>query len=194
MRGGGWRHLIDGLEETHDLTAGWSEASLIRRLWGEGVPPGFLLGLPEQATFAMAPAEAPDPVASLLAEAARPHADHDDPGQPDAFDVTQGNLLNGRPEDPGRPLRTDGPSGAVIETSVRLDAVPTTGAGVAFGDTFKLHSQPGSQLKVYLDFDGHTTTGTQWNTYFGQAAGFYSAAFSLDGAESFTEAELLRIQ
>ena len=38
--------------------------------------------------------------------------------------------------------------------------------------------------KVFLDFDGHTTTGTSWNSYFG-ASTFYSPAFSIDACESF---------
>jgi len=30
-------------------------------------------------------------------------------------------------------------------------------------ETFKLHSKPGSNYTIYLDFDGHVTEGTTWN-------------------------------
>ena len=34
----------------------------------------------------------------------------------------------------------------------------------AAGPAFELHSKPGSNRVIYLDFDGHTITGTAWNT------------------------------
>ena len=34
----------------------------------------------------------------------------------------------------------------------------------ATGPAFELHSKPGSNRVIYLDFDGHTITGTAWNT------------------------------
>ncbi|WP_406049791.1 pre-peptidase C-terminal domain-containing protein [Kribbella sp. NBC_00889] len=33
----------------------------------------------------------------------------------------------------------------------------------ATGPAFELHSKPGSNRVIYLDFDGHTITGTAWN-------------------------------
>lgn len=33
----------------------------------------------------------------------------------------------------------------------------------ALDQTFRLHSRPGSSKVLYLDFDGHTITGTRWN-------------------------------
>ena len=85
------------------------------------------------------------------------------------------------------------PLGAVIEGGVNTALVPTAGIGIALGDTFRLNSLPGSTYTVFLDFDGHTTAGTAWNSYF-NATSFYSSAFALDGSESFNEAELLAIQ
>lgn len=82
---------------------------------------------------------------------------------------------------------------AAIESGVDTALVPAGGIGIALGDTFRLHSLPGSPYTVFLDFDGHTTAGTAWNSYF-KTASFHSSAFSLDGAESFNEAELLHIQ
>lgn len=59
--------------------------------------------------------------------------------------------------------------------------------------TFQLHSSPTSSKVIYLDFDGHTTTGTSWNNSMG--ASFYSPAYDLDGNPgSFNNEELSRIQ
>ncbi|MDO9714404.1 zinc-dependent metalloprotease family protein, partial [Paracraurococcus lichenis] len=79
-----------------------------------------------------------------------------------------------------------------IESSVVLDALPAGGL-VSYGNTFSLHSLPTSSYKVYLDFDGYTTTGLIWNSYWNTPS-FYSKAFSLDGNETFNSAELLSIQ
>lgn len=85
-----------------------------------------------------------------------------------------------------------GPQGAVIDPGVPLDTMPAGGL-TTYGNTFKLHSLPSSSYKVYLDFDGFTTAGTAWNSYWNSPS-FYSEAYSLDGSESFTATELLRIQ
>ena len=34
-------------------------------------------------------------------------------------------------------------------------------------ETFKLHSRPSATKVIYLDFNGHTTSNTAWNTRFG---------------------------
>jgi hypothetical protein len=54
------------------------------------------------------------------------------------------------------------------------DVLGGTGATVTTGSsntliwpidsTLRLHSNPNSPRKIYLDFNGHTTTGTQWNS------------------------------
>jgi hypothetical protein len=38
-----------------------------------------------------------------------------------------------------------------------------TAVAVSQGPAFQLHSKPGSNRIIYLDFDGHTITGTAWN-------------------------------
>ncbi|QDT92883.1 choice-of-anchor Q domain-containing protein [Gimesia algae] len=59
-------------------------------------------------------------------------------------------------------------------------------------DTFNLSSLPGSNFTIYLDFDGHTTTGTQWNTAFGTIV---TPAYDTDGnVGSFSLAEIEVIQ
>jgi hypothetical protein len=55
-----------------------------------------------------------------------------------------------------------------LEDSLDLNEFEVESASSAFGDTaepsttaaFTLHSRPGSSRLIYLDFDGHTTTGT----------------------------------
>jgi hypothetical protein len=39
----------------------------------------------------------------------------------------------------------------------------TKAVAAAAGPAFELHSKPGSNRVIYLDFDGHTITGTAWN-------------------------------
>lgn len=47
--------------------------------------------------------------------------------------------------------------------------------------TFKLHSRPTAAKKIYLDFDGHVTSGTGWNQDFTNGADIVSAPFDQDG-------------
>lgn len=58
-------------------------------------------------------------------------------------------------------------------------------------DTFKLHSLPSATKKIYLDFDGHVTSGTLWQG----GASFDTPAFSLDANYAqFSDAERQAIQ
>ena len=60
-------------------------------------------------------------------------------------------------------------------------------------DVFNLQSKPDSNFTIYLDFDGHVTEGTSWNSSYGIDT-IVSPPFDLDGnATSFSQAELERI-
>jgi PKD repeat protein len=60
--------------------------------------------------------------------------------------------------------------------------------------TFALHSRPGSKRKIYLDFNGHTTTGAAWNTSYGMAS-IISPAFDTDGVPgTFSTNEIAVVQ
>jgi hypothetical protein len=60
--------------------------------------------------------------------------------------------------------------------------------------TFLLQSRPGASKVIYLDFNGHTTSGTSWNDST-MGSSFYSPAYGIDGNPSlFSDAELIRIQ
>jgi PKD repeat protein len=49
-------------------------------------------------------------------------------------------------------------------------------------DAFALHSRPNSPVRIYLDFTGHTTTGTAWNSSYG--ATIVSRGLDFDGVSS----------
>lgn len=51
-------------------------------------------------------------------------------------------------------------------------------------DAFQLHSLPGATRVIYLDFDGHVTRGTAWNSAYMGGADIVSAPFDLDGDPS----------
>lgn len=58
--------------------------------------------------------------------------------------------------------------------------------------TFLLHSRPGANRTIYLDFNGATLSNTAWNSNSGSIT---AKAFDIDGnAASFSDAELQRIQ
>ncbi|MEY4231769.1 MAG: hypothetical protein RLZZ362_2618, partial [Actinomycetota bacterium] len=60
-------------------------------------------------------------------------------------------------------------------------------------DVFALHSRPGAKLAIFIDVDGHTTTGTPWNSSYGSS--ITSAPFDLDGKPgTFNQTERDRIQ
>jgi hypothetical protein len=60
--------------------------------------------------------------------------------------------------------------------------------------TFLLHSNPDASKVIYLDFNGHTTSGTSWNDST-MGSSFYSPAYDVDGNPSlFSDVELIRIQ
>ncbi|MBG1268751.1 hypothetical protein [Nostoc sp. WHI] len=61
--------------------------------------------------------------------------------------------------------------------------------------TFSLNSLPGANHTIYLDFDGHITSGTFWNEFFTGGADIVTSAFDFDGnTASFSSAELERIR
>lgn len=56
-------------------------------------------------------------------------------------------------------------------------------------DALKLHSLPGVNRVIHLDFDGHTTSGTSWNSSYVGGATIVSGAFDLDGDPSTFNAD-----
>lgn len=70
---------------------------------------------------------------------------------------------------------------------------PAIWQGANLDDTFRLHSNPSASKTIYLDFNGHTTTNTDWNTQYGMST-ITSPAYSLDGSAAFSDQELINIQ
>lgn len=66
----------------------------------------------------------------------------------------------------------------------------TTGAApYPYAQTFALHSRPGSNRTLYIDFDGATVAGTAWNTSYNQAS-VTAEPYDSDGnPASFSNAE-----
>ncbi len=54
----------------------------------------------------------------------------------------------------------------------------------ALSDTFRLHSRSRSAVRIYLDFTGHRTSGTDWNAAYTRGWDFGTPAFDLDGDPS----------
>ena len=75
-------------------------------------------------------------------------------------------------------------------TTVAPAGTVAAAAPFPVGDTFLLHSKPGSQRVIYLDFNGYTTTGSAWNS-----GTITAAAFNMDSdPTTFSATELERIQ
>lgn len=96
-------------------------------------------------------------------------------------------------------LRFDGQDGLYYEepaTSNTQSAGATSYSSVSPFDparTFLLHSNPGATKVLLLDFDGHTTTGTAWNSTYGTS--ITSGPYDIDGApDAYSEQELANIQ
>jgi hypothetical protein len=78
----------------------------------------------------------------------------------------------------------DSPATAAQEVSAAAATPALTQAEV-----FSLSSNPGARKKILLDFDGHTVSGTWWNTK--KSPVIYAKAYDKDNnPESFSQAEL----
>ena len=77
----------------------------------------------------------------------------------------------------------------------RRHTPPAAALPASLANTFKLHSLAGANHVIYLDFDGHTTSGTSWNSSYNGGSSFVSPAYDRDGNPySFSDAELTEIQ
>jgi PKD repeat protein len=72
----------------------------------------------------------------------------------------------------------------------------TAAASFPASETFFLHSKPGATKVIYLDFDGHTTSGTYWNSEFTAGANIVTPPYSTDSTvtTAFSATELANIQ
>ncbi|MFM8748220.1 MAG: PKD domain-containing protein [Aestuariivirga sp.] len=65
------------------------------------------------------------------------------------------------------------------------------GALAPLDQTFRLHSKPGSQKTLYLDFDGADLSGTAWNM---TGSSIAAAGFDINGNAAFSTTEMQQIQ
>lgn len=86
-------------------------------------------------------------------------------------------------------------SAAASAALVGVDnATYTNGTALPLDQTFMLHSRPGASRFIYLDFDGHNTTGTSWNTSSGVDP-IVNRPYDIDGdPTTFSDAEKRDIQ
>ncbi len=90
---------------------------------------------------------------------------------------------------------TNLPTLQVEESTVASSDPLPAESTVPLTETFQLHSNLGASHTIYLDFDGHVTSGTSWNTSFNGGQDIVTPAYDLDGNKaSFSDAELQRIQ
>jgi hypothetical protein len=81
-----------------------------------------------------------------------------------------------------------GPATAPDPTGAR------SGGTYALSEVPALHSNPGSDRVIYLDFNGMTVQGTYWNSVYHGNQAIHAPAFDLDGdISSFNQAEIDQI-
>ncbi|HET7682504.1 MAG TPA: fibronectin type III domain-containing protein [Marmoricola sp.] len=66
-------------------------------------------------------------------------------------------------------------------------------AALPLDQTFALHSRPGADRVIFLDFDGTLVSGTGWNDQYALTAREY-AGWSLDTSAAFSAEELAQVQ
>ncbi len=94
-------------------------------------------------------------------------------------------------------LRQAGQSIRLVLETLERRIVPAAPAGndliwrdYAAANAFTLHSNPGATKVIYLDFDGHTVSGTSWNSSYNGGSDIVQAAWSMDSdRNTFTTAE-----
>ena len=88
---------------------------------------------------------------------------------------------------------------AVPTDADTLTAQPASGdpmpAAAPLSETFTLHSRPGSQRVIYLDFDGQLLSGTIWDQAYNDGIPIAAPAWDIEGGPTvFTDTERTRIQ
>lgn len=60
--------------------------------------------------------------------------------------------------------------------------------------TFQLSSRPAATKTIFLDFDGHTTSKTYWNSKYARGANIVTPPYSIDTSPEFNDVELATMQ
>ena len=100
----------------------------------------------------------------------------------------------------GRMFHMEEPAGppppGYFDEAMVTAAGTTAQVGAVYGldQTFNLHSKPHSKRKIYLDFNGHTITGTAWNNAYGTDP-IIAQPYNWDGVPgTFSQSEHTAIQ
>ena len=96
-------------------------------------------------------------------------------------------------------LKFDGKGQALYACAMKIQVGPDTTPMTSvptypLAETFRLHSRPTATRKIYLDFDGHVTSGTPWNFAWRGGADFTTPPFSRDASPDFSDAERAIVQ
>ncbi|NJL83769.1 MAG: hypothetical protein HC890_14080 [Chloroflexaceae bacterium] len=90
------------------------------------------------------------------------------------------------------PIATESVDPLSSEAIAAATVTAVTAPGLAVP---QLSSNPTARAKIYLDFSGHTTVGTTWNSAYNGGQSFTTPAYDTDGnTSSFSSTELQRIQ
>ncbi|MDZ4820193.1 MAG: fibronectin type III domain-containing protein, partial [Planctomycetota bacterium] len=73
-----------------------------------------------------------------------------------------------------------------VEYLMLVTEATDTNSPFPISETFFLHSNPGASKRIFLDFDGHVTAGTLWNSQYTNGAAIVSPAYSSEGDGSFS--------
>jgi hypothetical protein len=107
--------------------------------------------------------------------------------------ICQEGLLPGNQNEPLEGQTITANAGTMAAGTITGGSASPLGSSVDLGRTFFLHSNPTATKTIYLDFNGHTTTGTAWNSK--ALPTIKTSAFDFDGnVNVFSNAELERIQ
>ncbi len=80
---------------------------------------------------------------------------------------------------------------AIAKTGTASGGTTSPSGTLSVTDTFLLHSKPGASKVIYLDFNGHTTSGTYWNSSFTGGANIVTPPYSSDSDKTtYTTTEL----
>lgn len=97
-------------------------------------------------------------------------------------------------DEEARPYVTDTElTAGTSDAAATSEAATSEATPYPTGATFALHSRPGSKRTIFLDFDGHTVSGTAWNSSRGVTTAPLPA-WSLDDSAAFSDTERAAIQ
>jgi len=110
------------------------------------------------------------------------------------YDVDEASVQGMFEKDPTARLDDKGRLHFVEPANTGSGDFPAAQTGIPLDQTFFLNSSPNSTKTIYLDFNGHTTSGTAWNNSYGISS-INSPAYDLDNVPgSFNTTELNNIQ